>query len=533
MIGNKIVNMLESTPLDIPKWFVSFGAIIFIRLLLENLLLGYEGKTISSMIGSFLHTLTFFAFSFLVITVVFCQYLKISFQTVARVFLWGQWIILLPPVVDAAIFRGKTFYSFYIFDSYQGILQRFFLLFGNEPDFGITYGTRLEVVLVSLLVAFYVFVKTKKITKALGGLFIAYLVLFLLGCFPAIISPFLSGNFYFDAVSLAKLYFSPYRVFGVGNVDMFSALHFRMSLLYILGIFLLLNGVLWMKDKLLWKALFRNIRFPQMSFNGGLLVIGMLLGAYYYPQNVNLSTFSFLSAVVLLLAVFSAWFFSVFINDIVDQKIDLVTNSSRPLVKNIFTLKQYWDYSLIFFILSLTAALIVSVPHFLIVVCYHFLTTVYSYPPFRLKRFLGVASIISSFSSLLILLMGFILMSDQQGLADFPWRIYWALFVCYIFIIPLKDLKDIEGDRGDGVFTLAVMLGETKTRLVIAIFVLCAYFVSVFVLYERALFLPAFVFGSLNYWIITNKKINNKNILGYTLLTVSVYGFLMAGILFG
>lgn len=45
---------------------------------------------------------------------------------------------------------------------------------------------------------------------------------------------------------------------------------------------------------------------------------------------------------------------------------------------------------------------------------------------------------------------------------DFPFEIAFAMLVFYTLTTPFKDIKDYEGDKIDGIFTIPVLFGLEK-----------------------------------------------------------------------
>lgn len=536
-ILKKIIKYFEDTPLTFKSWVLAFGAIITVRVFLESLTFTLSSRSLENFIALFIHTLLFFLLSY----VFFLLYLKFligeKIRKIANVLIWGFWIIIFPPLIDKVIFKNQDFWSFYIFDGIPGLVKRFFLFFGENPQMGITYGTRIEILLALVFLGTYFYYKKRKIKDVILGVVGAYLIFYILGVFPSLITfiiEFFKGNniFYLFSADVAKIFISPFSFFSFETKAIETYLALRLSFIYCLLLFLVLLGWQNFLNKEKFKALIKNIRYPQMFFNFGIFFIGIGLGWFYFPDNFKLNFFSVLVVLNLMLAIFSAWFFSVFINDINDQRIDKKTNQERPLIKKVFSTEEYQNYSLIFLFFALAASLLVGVKFFLLIIVYLFLTWAYSAYPFRLKRVVVIASLVSALASLIFLFMGFILISNQQNLNNFPWQVFILLFLAYFFVIPLKDLKDIEGDRGDGVITLATIFGEGKSRFILGALLLASYFFSVYIVNETRLFLPALIFGGLSFWVITNNKISYQKINWWVLGLALGYGLILVRIIF-
>ncbi len=256
----------------------------------------------------------------------------------------------------------------------------------------------------------------------------------------------------------------------------------------------------------------------------------MGLGLLAYPENFNLNFFSGLAAIVFLASVWLAWKASVIVNDLYDFEIDIISNAERPLQKGTFEKKEYAQLGIIFFILSVFGALLISQKHFFLLLLYQFLAWAYSAGPFRLKRFPGVATLVSACASLLILFAGFTLFSGDQNLHGLSWRIIFLMLFSLTLSLPIKDFKDIEGDKKNGIWTIPVIFGEEKGRLIVGAGVFLSFVLSVVFLNEFKLFWWALLFGALAFWFVATKK--PRQIFWWVMGAVSAYGLILVKITF-
>jgi 4-hydroxybenzoate polyprenyltransferase len=532
--NKNLLNIIEKQKFDFKFWLVSFLFLITTRLFVEGLLLGLPIRTLESFVVLFSHTFLFFVLTYIIFLIFLFFLIKEKLEKIANFLLWGFLIIIFPPIVDKFIFGDEIYKSFYLFDSVQGLMVRFFTFFGENPDWGITYGARVNIAVSLIFLTGYIYLKTQNKTKTLLGILGSYLIFFLLSSFPSIVVYFLE-IFKIKEVSystVAGYFMTPFTVFGLKGEILESFMARKLALIYLPLFFLTVSFFWCYLDFKKCLSLIKNIRFPQMIFNGGILFIGLGLGWFYYPENFQLNFFGLLVVVNLILVVFSSWFFSVFVNDYFDLKVDEISNKNRPLIQGSISIKENWDYAWFFFFISLLGALVVGPIFFLIIMVYHLLTWVYSSYPFRLKRFIGVSNILIAFSSLIFLILGFLVFSDFQTLEKFPWTIYWFLFVAYFLITPLKDLKDLEGDRKNAITTLPTLFGKKNTRLLVSVFLLSLYLSSVYILRKTELFLPAVFFGGVSFYLINSSKISEKNLNYGVLGLVFLYGVLLIKIIF-
>jgi 4-hydroxybenzoate polyprenyltransferase len=540
----KIIENIEKYPLSLTKWLVAFFSLVVLRLLGEHLVNGLSDYSPSFFIGSFLVTLLFFSFSFILVLLFLAAYTKEPVQKAANLLLWGFFLIISPPIIDKIWCGARKCWSFYTFDSLKGLGLRFLTFFGDSPTVGITYGVRVEVALAVLFLAIYVFLKTKKIVKSLFGGLIAYAILFVLGSFPAWISFLVLSPekkiLSIEGFDVAGLFLSSAKLFSIENQDPLNNLNVKMNLIYGLLVVAAVAFFFWVSWREKFWAVVKNIRWIQIFIHGGLVLAGAGLGAFYFPGNMNLRigqslAENFFPALVLanlVLAAVFAWLAAVFINDCVDVGIDRETNKRRPLATGAMEKEEYIELFWLSFVLSLVLALAVGVKFFLLILSYQIIGWVYSARPFRLKRFPIVASFLSAMALILLFISGFILVVDNQNLSGFPMKIFWLMAVAFTVSLPIKDLKDIESDRKEGIFTIPVLLGETWARFFIGLGIFVSYALSVVWLNAKILFFPAMILGAASFWILQSKKISARRVHIWVFGFLFVYVLAMAWLVF-
>lgn len=533
---SKFIQKIEEYPLTLTGWLTAFSAIIALRMLGENLLNGFADKSLAFFIGSILAAWLFFAFSYLVVLIFLVFWLKIDVKKVANVLLWGFLLAIFPPIIDK-IWCGQNFcWSFYAFDSLKGIFVRFFTFFGNNAAMGITYGVRVEVALATLFVILYAYIKQKNAIKAfLAGLF-TYIILFILGSFPSWLAYlyFLPKKSVFavESFDIAGLFLTPATFFSIAETDFVNALNVKMNLIYVFLLALAAISFFWLFYRKKFWPVVRNVRWIQISIHAGLILVGAGLGAFYFPSNLNINIFSFFAISNLILAVIFAWLASVFLNDQIDLGIDKMTNKQRPLATGEVSGEDYRQLFWTCFVFSLILAITVSVKFFLIILVYQTIGWLYSAWPFRLKRFPVIASFFSALALALLFMSGFMLLADGQNITRFPHQIFWLLMIAFTISLPIKDLKDIEGDRMEEIWTIPVLLGENWARFAIGLGIFISYALSVVWLNAKILFLPAMLLGAASFWILQTKKISPWRVHIFVFGLLFVYVFAIAYLVF-
>ncbi len=500
------VESIENAPLTLASLALTFLALIIARLTIEGTLGLYDERSFFFFFFEFSHTFLFFLCSFLFMLPLVSYAGHVDLKKAANVLLFGFLIILTPPIFDTLIFRGELFWSFYEFDGLQGLLWRFFTLFGDTPDIGITYGVRIEVVIVTLSLALYAYLKSQRLRTVFLTGFLSYSILFVLGTFPSwitlLVLAFQKNILAIGSTDVAALFLSPGRVLGRNLTDFRSVLNFKMSLVYgLLSVIQVLLLTRRQYQKTFW-ALVQNVRVPQLIYHAGLFLLGMLLALHFSGNHFVWGFFPLLGIALLILATWCAWLASVTINDLNDTTIDALTNQKRPLVEKTISPEHYRLYGLLFFFFSLLLSGIVSFSALLLLLAYQAFAWIYSAPPLRLKRYPGIATLCASFASILIMVLGFVSTTETHNIQALPPSFLVYLFLAYFLTLPIKDFKDQAGDRADHIYTIPVLLGETWAKHVIGGLTFLLFTLSPIVLHIRSLLLPSLFFGTLAFFAI-------------------------------
>ncbi len=535
-IGN-IIEKIENQKNKFETWFFGFLGIVLLRMFIEIFLNNIPTKNGCSylffLVNDFLLIMTIYLF-ILIFLIIFT---KDNFKKLNNILFYGAWLVLLPPIIDRLVFKESLYKNFYIFDSLIGLIKRFFLFYGDGLSWGITIGGRIFIFLSIILLSGYYFYKKNKILKTFFLAVFLYSLFFIFNSLPTLITFILeffrTGTILeVSRTTVVGYFMSPFSVFGIENNELALFLVKKMSLIYYVLLFISVNFLYFLINKKKYLSLIKNIRPVQVVYNWGLLFLGLSFGFLSFPENFQLNFFTVLSILVLVIVVFCSWVSSVLINDLSDLAIDKISNTERPLIKKEITAEEYKKINIILVLFLIIGAFLIKPLFVVFVVLYYFLTWFYSCKPFRFKRIFLLSNTLIAFSSLLFLLMGFIVFSGEKTLSIFPWKIYWFLFWAYFLITPLKDLKDFEGDKKNKSYTLPVLVGKKNTRLIIASFLFSFYLASVYILNKQELFLSALIFGVINFLIVNNNKISEKIINYWVLGSVFIYGLWIVKVVF-
>jgi 4-hydroxybenzoate polyprenyltransferase len=599
----KIISMIEDANVSFGLFVSTFLAIILVRTLVEEWLADFSGKDAAMFVYEFYHKFFFFLIALIFFTLLLSKTLKTSFKKIANVLLFGYLILVTPPMVDSYLSGGRGYWSFYDFGSLPQLVKNFFTFFDNTPEIGITYGVRFEIILSLIFIFMYSLIKLyglnndkyqitndqsnpkiknkkifniyefihckliencklkivnlksgrllKSLCIALIVTISAYSIFYILGTFPSwftiLFQGFSKGFLNVTDVDTATLFITPGNLLSSHINDFVSALNVKLDIVYSLFITLIILAIFWSYSRTKLIAFIKNSRFPQIIYHSGLLIVGMGLGIYFTNSQLDLDLINILAIILALESVVCAWLASVVVNDIEDEEIDKITNPARPLPQKIFTREQYSLIGIILFVASLVFSSIISVKMTMLLAFYQAIAWIYSASPIRLKRFPLVSTFVSAVASLMVLFSGYIIVSPEQNIHGLPFSIIMLLAVSYTLSLPTKDLKDIEGDKRNGVYTIPVVFGEKWGRIIIGSGIFFSFFLSVIFLNEPRLFWWAVIFGSLSFWIVAivpNKKIypvpnykfwygvQPKRLPWWILGTVTVYGIILVRIIF-
>lgn len=533
----EIILKAEEKKINPLVWIGGFFGIIAVRLFFDNFLAKTGKVTVGNPTD--VHNLLFFLLAIVFLWIFLVLLIKEKPFKLSKIMLWGSLAIILPPILDMLKTGGGTFWSPYLFSDTKALQSQFMSFFGNLPTGMLYFGTRILALLAVLGVFMLVFVKTKHFLKAIFGGILAYVILFFMVSLPSLIAYL----YYFlqeskkvseiSSVDIVQLVASIKPIFGLNFAESLSHIvSFNLNLIYFPVLCLALSALFLLENKPKFVALIKNARLPQIIGHIGFFAVGIGLGFLAYPERFELGLFPVFAVFDLILAIILAWVASVIVNDVYDFEVDKISNSVRPLPKGIFETKEYLNLGIIIFLLSLLGGLVVSPKFAALLFVYQFIAWAYSSEPFRLKNFPIIATLLGAVDLILVMMMGFTLISGDNNIQGLSWRVILYLLIFLTFFLPIKDFKDIEADKKYQTWTLPVIFGEETGRMLLAIWAFVSFVASVFFLNEYRLFWWAILFGSVMFFILINKKIKPRQFFWWALIIIGGYGLVLVKTLF-
>jgi geranylgeranylglycerol-phosphate geranylgeranyltransferase len=234
--------------------------------------------------------------------------------------------------------------------------------------------------------------------------------------------------------------------------------------------------------------------FYSINVTLALVASSKINGSDMVTFGINL-LLSLLSTFALVLSVY-------IYNDVSDIDIDRINKLDRPLAKGVLSRTQALRLVTILGVSGLALAFVFNLGFFLFALAYTLLFFIYSFPPIRLKRLFFINKLTVASGVALTYFMGGIV----AGSIPVPVFLLAAYgFVGGLTMSMTIDLRDIEGDKSDGIKNPAIVWSPIVTiRLAMAIIGLLAIAVGI-VLYQLNLNLAFIILTSCSFagWIYT------------------------------
>ncbi|HEY4508688.1 MAG TPA: UbiA family prenyltransferase [Candidatus Paceibacterota bacterium] len=533
----KILEEIENQKMTISQWVLGFSGILFVRFLFESL----SSPTSTGIIPSDPYTLVHYGLFFLsiiLVTACIIGFITKNYEAGVKVILFGLPVIWLAPIIDILLSRGLGYKMTYIFDTHGKLLFDFLTFFGSNLTHGATYGIRVEIILILAGVGWYLWLKTKNISKTLLGVIATYVLGFVMASLPGILytfSHFHAGttidvlkffentvngsNIFHNTLHDGNLSVSASRFFELGFDKLMSQILFIISFFF--GALLL-----WKIDSKKFRAVIGNIRLERISSYIVLLLCGAGF-AYINRLSGELIWADLLGLLCLIISWVSLWMQAVHTNDVSDVKIDEISNTDRPLIKKELNENDMRQTGFLWLAIALLGSWSAGFYPFFMALVFVATSYIYSSYPLRLRRFPIIPSFLIGVASLATILAGFFFISAHKEIGNFPMLLAVGIVIMVTLAINVKDMRDIEGDRADGILTLPVLFGQNGAKIVglcLALsFLLVPIFLSFYALYIFSI--PAAIIG---YKLVTKKPYTEKPlfILRFVFLACVAFSYL-------
>ena len=109
----------------------------------------------------------------------------------------------------------------------------------------------------------------------------------------------------------------------------------------------------------------------------------------------------------------------------------------------------------------------------------------------------------------------------------FPMKMAYGILICFTLAFNTKDLKDYEGDKANEIWSLPVIFGMKRGRVIIAVLDFLAYIAVPFILSINDLLLPAIGFGAATFLVVLRKESKEWQIFLLYFLFLIIVFFMM------
>ncbi len=498
----RVVAYFENLNVPLSYYILTFLFILILRSFFEifsdriaknPLAMTAERITIGSVVH--LHYATFWIALALSLICLFYVLTKTDLLKVARVILPGFIIILLAPVLDLILSKGKGFNIDYMMPGlHDNLLLRFLTFFGDFPGRGVSPGMKIEIAIILLFSFTYFYAKVSSIVKSLFGTLLAYTLIF----------GFLATPFILKTLS------------DLIKIDVTNATQMLQIRFFSLIIFLLLLFLVYVKYRDVFRLIVKDIRPFRLLHFELMFLIGLAIGSKYaafVPNHENIFQIP-----LIMIGIAFAWIYSVATNNIIDYNIDKITNKQRPLVESRIDLKDYTNLAWLFLFVALIYAALAGYTAFFIIALFIGNYYLYSMPPLRLKKIPFFSKLLISINSLALTLLGFVIVTGAFN--NFPKSVVVLFLVGFTAVINFIDIKDYEGDKKEGIKTLPVILGLKAAKRLIGAFFVLAYLSVYLLVKEKYLLIPLFALGIVQFLLINRKKYSETPIFIVYLLSM-------------
>lgn len=505
----RLITKVESSPITVTAWILSFMTLAGVRLFLES----FSGnqKTLFEFLAFAIHGPLFWLALLFSSVIILHVATKKPIAALLRIALFGWTVILIPPIVDLIYSRGSgEQIVLYLFNAPMDLAIRYLTFFGPGLERGATLGIRVMVAVAIAGIGFYVWIATRKPWRSIVAAWVTYTVAFLFGSLPSVLTALRLWPSVITAQVVQQTYLTPDTIWGKYYALVIDFFDRQMAASWLVACVVLLLGLLYLWKRDAWRSWLHSWRPLRVILLIAAIFIGVWYGATTNDVPLDFTFNGWLWLLLAVIAAVGAWLYSVAINDLADLQIDRITNTGRPLANGLFSEQELKMVAGISLLTSFTAAFIIDYASWLLIAIFAVANIAYSLPPYRLRRFIGASSFVSAFCIALIFLLGYNLTIMGNDFRGVPYEILGLILATFTLSIPIKDLKDTEGDRRAGIQTLTTLLGPTKGLTATAWTTAAAFFVFPLFLWDASLLIPALL-GSLLSWNAL-KKFHNKEL---------------------
>ncbi|MES3005034.1 MAG: UbiA family prenyltransferase [Patescibacteria group bacterium] len=540
LLLTNFLDTIKNTRVSISEWIMGFLGIVFVRFIFEYISSPASDGIMPLDPHTTIHYILFLL-SVSLCSILLVGYFNKDYKNAPKILLFGLPILWLAPIADLVFSGGVGSKMTYIFSTNWEILTNFVTFLGTTSNIGVTSGMRFGIALMILGFGCYLWINKNGYKRIALGMFSLYLLIFIIGSTPGIINTvsniFTSTNenslvFFEKVIFESTISHNTWRE-GVSSVSYarFFELGFNKILTQILFIISVISASLlfYRIDKNKFIAVIRNLRLERVNFYTLSLLSGMGFAYLNNPMIIsNIMWVDFIGVVCLLMAWVGLWMNAVHTNDIADVEIDKISNTNRPLIEKTLTVEEMREVGRLWLIIGLLGAWAAGFYPFFMSLVYIAASYIYSVPPLRLRRFPIISSFLIGVACLATILAGYFFISPLKQISAFPSLLALGIVLMVTMAINFKDIKDVAGDRANGIMTIPTLFGERGIKIVAYCFALSILLVPVFLSFYL-LYIIALPSALIGYRLIMKKPYQEKPIfvLRFVFLTGIAISYLI------
>jgi 4-hydroxybenzoate polyprenyltransferase len=543
-IQKKFWNWFLNQQISLWSGVGSFIFICLVRIFLEN----FSSESFDGLLTKPLYVINFILFytsAFLSIMFIVKLFTKLSIRQIFTVQLFFFWITALVPVVDLLVSSGACID--YITQTGTDLLKQIFT-FGlyDTLSCGISWGIRSEVILFLLGVfsLIYHYAKKYKLLSAITGFIFSFISLMiihisLVGIIESVGQFFMNNIIHTQGSWIQNSLLINNHIYEVIQREISSeyiTYHIWMlfsSRILFLFIFCWFIAIISTSYKSIFQWFLKTLSWKRIMFFFTVSLSGMTIA-----NGVNFKTLEnpvdIVGVITLGIIFIYQYITATVVNDIEDQKIDILIHPERPLVTGVIELNSYKNLGIISFILAILGATTFNYVCLFLIIIWQGLYYIYSTKPFKLKRHWAPSFIVYIALGITTLLIGYFSISKEMIISFVPVQLVVTIGFFIGVSSLIKDVPDYKGDKQENIQTFAVVFGPFITMIcastiygigsVVVSKILTSPFISTYGV-VTSIFLILFA-------VYIKDDTNSQNVLNYWTKTFIIIGSIMFIIIF-
>ena len=439
---------------------------------------------------------TYYSFSMIFLSALVGALTRTPFFKAFRTVLFFYPVILLSTLIDGFLLHGNTDYQFLSGDIVAVLTggPQYFL--ADNP--GQPLGLKIEVAAMLLMLAAYLWAKIGSLLRTAASFLVVYVLFFLFIAGTSVVG--LGQNSLIMVASGNRVWEHTYFLI-CAEMAMITA-----------------AAVWFAANRNQFLAVVRNLRPTRLA--GFLLfaAAGFLIRRGFQP-------FDLLTA---LLAVTFLWLSSVVTNDIADVGIDRRTNRGRPLVRGIITVREYWMVAAASALIAAAFSYVINPLALGLCAAILLLGLAYSFKPIRFRRY-PFSTVMSGLGAGVAFLIGYMAATFSADIGESAIRFFAAIVVSTTLGYNVKDIKDMKGDKAEGVSTLLTVLGERRGKQAVALLLLASYPLFIILSGLAALMPAALLAGIVSAFLVFRKPYSELPIMLVYVAFLSLCAYSLIG----